>query len=323
MEAAQQASAEVGTHPPSPVMAPEAALPGSQRLDKARFDWSTVPLLLPAIGLLAVLFLAPVVYSFYLGLTNMTLVGPTSRHYSFTGTANLTRLIHDPVFPKSVLVTAIFVIGSGVIGATVMGLVLALAMERAVRVLRSVVGVIVIVAFMLPPVTVALVWYATSVGTLPALLGSPQSDFLQSLPLLVVSAADTWSLTGLAMLMFAAALRNIPREVIEYAELENASPAQRLSKVVLPLLRPTILTTVLLMTLLALANFTVVYIMTGGGPGSASMILPVYSYQQAFSFDNLAYGALIGNVTIVLAAIFSFLYARLVRGRVKEAGGDV
>jgi multiple sugar transport system permease protein len=156
---------------------------------------------------------------------------------------------------------------------------------------------------------------------LPALVGSPQSDFLQSLPLLVVSAADTWSLTGLAMLLFAAALRNIPREVIEYAELENANALQRLSKVVIPLLRPTIITTVLLMTLLALANFTVVYIMTAGGPGSASMILPVYSYQQAFSFDNLAYGALIGNVTVVLAGIFSFLYARLVRARVKQAGG--
>ena len=321
MEAAQQASAEVGTRPPSPFAAPEVALPASQRLDKARFDWSSIPLLLPAVVLLAVLFLGPVVYSFYLGLTNLTLIGPTSHHFSFTGTANLSRLIHDPVFPKSLYLTAIFVVGSGVVGATVLGLVLALAMQRAVRAVSGVVGIIVTVAFMLPPVTVALVWYATSTGTLPALVGSPQSDFLQSLPLVVVSAADTWSLTGLAMLLFAAALRNIPREVIEYAELENANAVQRLSKVVIPLLRPTIITTVLLMTLLALANFTVVYIMTAGGPGSASMILPVYSYQQAFSFDNLAYGALIGNVTVVLAGIFSFLYARLVRARAREAGG--
>jgi len=289
--------------------------PVGPRSDAARFDWTSVPLLLPALALLAALFLGPVIYSFYLGLTNMELVGPTSHHFNFTGTANLTRLVHDPVFPKSLLVTAIFVVGSGVIGASVIGLVLALAMERAVRPIRGIVGVIVMVAFMLPPVTVALVWYATSAGTLPAVLGRPQADFLQSHPLLMVSAANTWSLTGLAMLLFAAALRNIPREVLEFTLLENTSTLQRLSRVVLPLLRPTIVTTVLLMTLLSLANFTVVYIMTGGGPESASMILPVYSYQQAFSFDNLAYGALIGDITVLLAALFSFLYARLARGR--------
>ena len=315
METAQPASATAEVPLTSPVTVSEVIPPAGRRLDKARFDWTSVPLLVPAGALLAVLFLGPVVYSFYLGLTNIALIGPTSRHFSFTGTANLTRLIHDPVFPKSLFVTAIFVVGSGVIGATVLGLVLALAMQRAVRPIRGIVGVIVILAFMLPPVTVALVWYATSAGTLPTLVGNPQADFLQSLPLLVVSAADTWCLTGLAMIMFAAALRNVPRETIEFAELENASGTQRLFRIVLPLLQPTIMTTVLLMTLLALANFTVVYIMTAGGPGSDSMILPVYSYQQAFSFDNLAYGALIGNITVVLAAIFSFLYARLARGR--------
>jgi multiple sugar transport system permease protein len=70
------------------------------------------------------------------------------------------------------------------------------------------------------------------------------------------------------------------------------------------------------MTLLAFGNFTIVYIMTGGGPNNATNILPVYSYQQGFTFDNLAYGALLGNVMVVLAAILGFAYVRFTRAEI-------
>jgi multiple sugar transport system permease protein len=163
-----------------------------------------------------------------------------------------------------------------------------------------------------------MVWYAASTagGTLTTLFGSPSSDFLHDFPLLLVSAANTWSLTGLAMLLFGAALRNIPSEVIESAELESATAVQRFVRITLPLLRPTIVTTVLLMTLLSLANFTIVYIMTGGGPGTSTTILPVYSYQQAFVFNHLAYGALVGDAMVLLATVVSFVYVRVSRARV-------
>jgi multiple sugar transport system permease protein len=290
----------------------KASMPSGRRLDRKRFDWSSTPLLLPAVALLVILFLGPVAYSFYLGLTNLELIGPTALHYQFTGLANIRQLIHDVVFHQSLYLTAFFVIGSGVVGATGVGLALAVAMEKALGLARVLVGAIVIVCFMLPPITVAMVWYAASTanGTLTTLFGSPNSDFLHSFPLVLVSAANAWSLTGLAMLLFAAALRNIPGEIIESAALENASGVQRFMRITLPLLRPTIVTTVLLMTLLSLANFTVVYVMTGGGPGTSTTILPVYSYQQAFQFNRLAYGALIGDVMVLIATVFSALYVR-------------
>lgn len=292
---------------------PVAALvPRGRRLDRRRFQWSSAPLLLPATALLVVLFLGPVAYSFYLGLTNLDLIGPTSLHYQFTGTANLHQLLNDTVFHQSLYLTAFFVIGSGVIGATGVGLALAVAMQRALGFTRVLVGAIVMICFMLPPITVAMVWYAASTanGTLTTLFGSPNSDFLHSFPMVLVGAANAWSLTGLAMLLFAAALRNIPNEILESAALENASAIQGFRRITLPLLRPTIVTTVLLMTLLSLANFTVVYVMTGGGPGTSTMILPVYSYQQAFQFNHLAYGALVGDVMVIIATIFSALYVR-------------
>jgi multiple sugar transport system permease protein len=299
------------------VAAGAAEPPSGKRLDRARFSWVSIPLLLPAIALLAVLFVGPVIYAFYLGFTNLQLIGPTSRTYNFTGMANVTRLIHDAVFHQSLYLTAFFVIGSAVIGATLVGLLLALAMQNALGAARVIVGGVVIVCFVMPPIVVALAWYAaaTSHGTYTGLFADPSGDFLASAPMVVVSAANAWNLTGLSMILFAAALRNIPREILESAHLENANAVQRFFRITLPLLRPTLVTTILLMTLLALANFTVVYVMTAGGPGTSTMILPVYSYLQAFQYDNLAYGALIGDAMVILAAILSFIYVRLARSR--------
>lgn len=292
-------------------------IPTGRRLDRERFQWGSLALLGPALALLVVLFLIPVGYAFYLGFTNLRLIGPTSLHYHFTGTANLTRLGHDSVFPKSVELTALFVLGS-VVGSVLVGLALAMLMRSAYGVLRIIVGGVVIVAWMMPAVTAGMTWYAstTAGGTFATLAGSSQTDFLHSHPLFVVTLANTWSQCGFAMLVLAAALRNIPGEVIEAATLENASAWQRFRLVVLPLLRPTIVTTVLLVTLLTLANFALIYIMTQGGPGNATNILPVYSYQQAFSFNNLAYGALIGDVMVIIATVLGFAYVRASRARV-------
>lgn len=296
----------------------QPAVPAGRPQDRSRFQASSIPLLLPAVLLLVLLFLGPVIYSFYLGFTNLDLIGPTSLHWHFTGLANVKQLVHDTVFHQSLYLTAFFVLGSGVVGATGVGLILALAMQRAIGVIRGLIAAIVILCFTLPPITVAMVWYAASTqgGTLTTLFGSPNSDFLHSLPLVLVSAANAWSLAGLSMILFSAALRNIPLEIMESARLENATYAQRLTRITLPLLRPTIVTTVLLMTLLSLANFTVVYVMTAGGPGNATMILPVYSYQQAFTFNHLAYGALVGDVMVLLATVFSILYVRASKARV-------
>jgi multiple sugar transport system permease protein len=292
-----------------------ATPPTGPRLDRKKFNWGTWPLLLPAFGLLLVLFLLPVIYSFYIGFTNLKLVGPTSINFDFTGLENVQRLVSDAVFHKSIVLTAIFVFGSGVIVTTLVALVLALAMQKGLAGLSTFAGAIVLAAFVLPPVTIAIVWYAASIpgGGMSLLIGNPEADLLNSAPMLAVSAANAWSLTGIAMLMFGAALRNIPGDIIEAAQLENAGPWTRFRRITLPLLRPTIMTTILLVSLLSLANFTIVYLMTGGGPGTDTMILPVYAYQQAFRFNDLSYGALIGNVMVVFAAVVAAIFVRLGR----------
>ncbi len=292
--------------------APPVAQLWKTRRDKERFQWSSLALMTPAFALLIVLFLIPMGYAIYLGLTNLTLVGPTAVKWGYTGTQNLDRLKGDTEFWNSLQITAVFIVGS-IVGVIVVGYGLATLLMRARAWMRIVVGGIVVIAWMMPAVTAGMTWYAatTGGGTFATLTGLKSSNFLDSQPLLIVTLANIWSMTGFAMLVLGAGLRNIPGEAIEAAIVENASAWQRFRKIVLPLMRPTIIAVVLLVALLSLANFSLIYIMTQGGPGTATNILPLYSYQQAFSFNNLAYGALIGNVMVLIATIFGVLYVRI------------
>jgi multiple sugar transport system permease protein len=282
------------------------------RHDKTRFQWSSVALLTPAFGLLAVLFLIPMGYAVYLGLTNLTLVGPTAIKWGYTGTQNLVRMKSDTEFWTSLWTTGFFIAGS-IVGVVVIGYGLASLLMRARPWMRIIVGGIVVIAWMMPAVTAGMTWYASTTGggTFGTLTGLHSTNFLDNAPLLIVTLANIWSMTGFCMLVMGAALRNIPSEAIEAAVVENASPWQRFRLIVLPLMRPTIIAVVLLVALLSLANFSLIYIMTQGGPGTATNILPLFSYEQAFTFNNLAYGALIGNVMVIIASIFGVLYVRI------------
>ena len=102
----------------------------------------------------------------------------------------------------------------------------------------------------------------------------------------------------------------------EAAELEGASAGRRLWAVTLPLLRPTIITNLLLVTLLNLSEFTLIYAMTQGGPGTATMTLPLYVYQQAFTFFQLGYGTAIALVLVLIGAGFSLLFVRAARAQI-------
>lgn len=292
--------------------APPVAQLWKTRRDKERFQWSSLALMTPAFALLIVLFLIPMGYAIYLGLTNLTLVGPDAVKWGFTGTQNLVRLKGDSEFWNSLQITGLF-IGGSIVGVIVVGYGLATLLMRARPWMRIIVGGVVVVAWMMPAVTAGMTWYAstTGSGTFATLTGLHNSNFLDAQPLLIVTLANIWSMTGFAMLVLGAGLRNIPGEAIEAAIVENASTWQRFRKIILPLMRPTIIAVVLLVALLSLANFSLIYIMTQGGPGTATNILPLYSYQQAFTFNNLAYGALIGNVMVLIATIFGVLYVRI------------
>ena len=291
------------------------------RHDRERLRPTTFAWLTPAGILLIGLFLIPTLYAVYIGFTNLQLLGPHAQNYSFTGLANFNRLVNDPVFWYSVKLTLIFVIGSGIIAQTVIGMGLALLGQRAHLSVRASVGSVVILAWVLPEIAVAFIWYAfgQAGGLLSELAGRPSDDLLSTVPLLIVSVANTWRGTAFSMLILSAGLRNVPEEVDEAAQLEGAGYWRRLFRVTLPIMRPTIMTNMLLITIGTISDFTLIYAMTQGGPGNETSILPVYMYIEAFQFNALGYGTAIALALIVIGAILSVIYVRQLRPELRRA----
>jgi multiple sugar transport system permease protein len=96
--------------------------------------------------------------------------------------------------------------------------------------------------------------------------------------------------------------------------MDGAAGWQRLVFITLPLIRSSIATNLMLVTLQTLAVFTLIWVMTAGGPSNASTTLPVLAYQEAFKFGDIGYGTAIASVLIVLGLVFGIAYVRLLKG---------
>ncbi len=176
------------------------------------FQWGSLVLLGPSVVLLAGLLVFPVAYRFTLVLRICLLLVPR-RSTSSLRAHEFSRLIHDSVFYTSLRTTGYFVVGS-VFGVVLIGMLMALALQSSSRGIRTIVGSLAVVAWMMPALSAGVTWYATTVagGEVATTLGQPTADYLASAPLLVVTLANVWSMAGFVMLIFSAALRNVPTE---------------------------------------------------------------------------------------------------------------
>ena len=202
------------------------------------------------------------------------------------------------------------------IGQNVLGVVLAMLMERANRVITFLVTSIVIAAWILPEVVAGYLLYTffADAGSLNAMLtaiGLPGQDLLFSAPIIAVSFANIWRGAAFSMLVYSAALSSVPGDVYESAALDGAGPVRRFVSVTVPLLRPAIATNLMLTTLQTLSVFGLIFIMTGGGPARQSQTLPLYMYEQAFSYGQLGYGTAVALLLLLIGALASIAYLRL------------
>lgn len=128
-----------------------------------------------------------------------------------------------------------------------------------------------------------------------------------------VIVANTWRGTAFSMLLYASALEGIPPELFEAASMDGANIWKRVRYITLPLLKGTIATDLVLITLATLSDFTLVWVMTAGGPGFKTQLLTIYTYQQAFKFYELGYGTAISLLILAVGAVLSLLYLRILR----------
>jgi ABC-type sugar transport system permease subunit len=276
---------------------------------EARLGWL---LTAPALGTLAIDAIGPILWTVWESLHLHDLRMPWLGR-PFVGAANYTEALADERFWRAIAHTGAFV-GATVTLEMAAGLVLALALDRTMRA-RGLVRTAVLLPWAVPTVVAALVWRfifespaglasgaLASLGVMPPTwLADPVAAWL---PLML---ADAWKTTPFVAILLLAGLQGIDRSLYEAAEVDGAGPWRRFTDITLPLLEPALLVAFLFRTLDAFRVFDVIYVMTGGGPGTATEPISLYIFVTLF--QNLRFG--FGSALSVMVFAASFLFALL------------
>lgn len=232
--------------------------------------------------------------------------------YEFIGLANYGRMLSDPLFGQSLLVTAVYVLVM-VPGVFVVSLGLALLIRRPLPfqgLLRA--------AFFLPHVVslvvIGLVWrylLVDKVGLVNQVLAplgldgiSWLGDSTYALPTILV--VSIWFYMGYYMIIFLAGLNDIPSEYYEAARVDGASAIGTFRHITWPLLKPTSFFVLVVSTVAAVSGsqaFDLIFVMTQGGPANATSLGMFYIYQQAFQFNNYGYAAAMAATVVLFLVI--------------------
>ncbi|WP_058301087.1 carbohydrate ABC transporter permease [Gorillibacterium timonense] len=269
----------------------------------------------PSILLLLVFFIFPIILTFCFAFTNMALTGEAAKNLQFVGFQNFINMFQDPDFRISVWRTLVFLIFSAVIGQVMLGFILALLMKEKNVTFRRILGIIVIAAWVTPEIVVAfcMVSFFSDNGSLNQIIGwiglKPVS-WLFSFPMVSVIIANIWHGTAFSMMVYQSALDEIPKDVEEAAVIDGTNGFQLLRHITIPMVKGSIVTNMMLVTLQTLGVFTLIYTMTGGGPGTATQTLPVFMYNQAFVNYQFGYGTAISLVLLFIGIVTSLLYMK-------------
>ena len=278
----------------------------------------------PAFLVIAVFMLGPALWAIYISFTNMSLTGAGAATPLWVGLQNFVQILHDAEFFNAFRVSLTYLVVSALIGQAVLGLLLAMLMRHRQRLFKSVLGAIIIVAWVIPDVVAGFLWSSFLAGgpqsvlspgllnSIVATFGLPQHAWLQDYPMASIIVANTWRGTAFSMLLYASALEGIPPELLEAASIDGAGLWARIRYITLPLIKGSIATDLLLITLATLSDFTLVYVLTGGSNLNTEL-LTIYQYRQAFQFYQIGYGSAISLLILVVGAVLSLLYIRVLR----------
>ncbi|WP_297989373.1 carbohydrate ABC transporter permease [Anoxybacillus sp.] len=283
-------------------------------MDKVMSDKRVIALyVLPALLLIVILVYIPIIMTGYYSLMKWDGIGERT----FIALDNYRQLLKDNMFWKSVYhsfllaVFSVFSLG----GYLVVSLILAGKVKGA-NILRK----IYLIPMLLSSVAIAQLWlriYHPSNGMLNQLLSflgvedTPNWLADPSIVLYSVFIPIIWQYAGFYILIYYAALKNIPSSIIEAAIIDGANPWQLAYKIKLPLIAGVIKVTVVLAVVGSLKYFDLIYVMTGGGPDGASEVIASYMYQKAFRSFNFGYGSAIAFSLLILCIAATWLIRKL------------
>ena len=269
----------------------------------------------PAILYFALFMFWPLYEEFLLSFTRgFTTLRPV-------GWENYTSLLYDPDVRNAFTITVIYATCSLVIGA-VLGLILALILNQNFRG-RTLARTMILTPYMTSIAIVGLMWrniLDPTTGILNSLLstmGLPTQQWLSTAPLATLVGITVWQESGYFMLLFLAGLQGLDPQVYEAARLDGAGPWRRFWSLTLPLLAPTTLFVGLVGMISTLQQFGLPYLVTNGGPGTATSLYVYQVYRETFQSGNLGYASAMSFLFLVVIMALSIVQIKA--GQRKEA----
>ncbi|MBE9570927.1 MAG: sugar ABC transporter permease [Proteobacteria bacterium] len=247
-------------------------------------------------------------WNFFISLTDWEGFIPS---YNLVGFENYVVLFHDPLFwislKNNLLLILIFVPG-----VILVGLILAILLDQKVKG-EGVFRTIYLLPFALSFVVTAALWawmYSPRVGTINVLLEILGLGFLKSkwitdpnIVMYCIIAALIWQFAGYSGIIFLAGIRAIPESHIAAAKVDGASTFTIYRRIVLPQLRASFTTALIIFMCFALKAFDFIWVLNRGGPGYSSHILGVSMYKETFGLDKFAYGAAYSMIILALSFV--------------------
>lgn len=283
----------------------------ARRNHQAALAW----LLIAPAGIGFVIFVGyPALRGIYLAFTSFHVLTPAQ----WTGLANFRELVSDSVFWHALRVTVYFVVLSVIIGIGV-SLGTAAILHRLTK--SVVIRGLMILPFLISGVIAGLVWswmLDPTLGIVNIALSKITGhtvDFLGSGTWAIPSLAliSVWKSMGYNAILILAGLQTIPEQIYEAGRLDGAGEFAMFRRLTVPLLRPILAMVVILTMISAFQVFDIVEVTTQGGPANASLVLPMYIYQKAFTQFDFGYASTMSLALFVLLIIITFLQMRFAR----------
>ncbi|MFC8680253.1 carbohydrate ABC transporter permease [Microbacterium ureisolvens] len=235
----------------------------------------------------------------------------------FIGGENYVELAQDPVFYSVLGRTFLYTILSVPLHY-VAALGIAVLLTSSLAKGKNTARIIFFLPWLISPIVAGVIWkwlFGENFGLVNFLIESLGGNGLQwetnpNLALALILIVSTWGGTAFNMLLFIAAIRNVPQSYLEAAQLDGANGWQRFYRIVLPLLRPTSFMVILLTTIGSMKEFAMVQALNGGGPGTSNMFIVQYIYRTGFERADVGYASAASMVLMVILIIIAVIQMR-------------
>ncbi|QTH40430.1 sugar ABC transporter permease [Cohnella sp. LGH] len=263
--------------------------------------------ILPALLIYLFFVVIPIFWSAYYGFFDWKGIGAAK----FIGFDNYAEVVRDPIFWKGFKNNMLIVVAS-VFGQVPIAMILALLLTRT-NLFQRIIRASVFMPMVLSSVVVGIIWsyiYHPQIGILNFVLDATGLETLKrawlsepSISMYMIMIPIIWNYIGPYMIIFIAALQNIPSEINDAAQIDGVGSSRKLFQITLPMIWDTIKVVVVLCISGSLKAFDLIYVMTGGGPAHTTEVLASYMYNSTFNVYRFGYGSAISTSIIILSLI--------------------